>query len=123
MGVSDKVVEKTAARVQATFVGEAATVEYAIMGFGRHPLVLAGGLLGALFGKPRFLVVTDKATHLIGGKAKLENITPDDVLGTYPRSVDLGSFTGMFPKLAFDDGQVVYVPKPYDKPLRALFEQ
>lgn len=120
MGIGDKVVQKQVARIQDTFIGETDTVQYAITGFGRHPIVLAGGLLGALFGKPRYLVVTDKASYLLSAK-KSTNLTAEHVIGRYPRDLDLSGFSGLYPKLRFDDGEAIYIPKPYDKPLRELF--
>lgn len=120
MGLADSVVQKQVARIQDTFIGETDTVQYAITGWGRHPIVLAGGLLGALFGKARYLVVTDKAAYLLAAK-KATNLTAEHVIGTYPRDLDLSGFSGLYPKIRFDDGEVVYVAKPYDKPLRELF--
>lgn len=121
MGIGDKVVQKQVERMQESFIGETDTVQYAISGFGRHPVVLAGGLLGALFGKPRYLVVTDKATYLVSGMKSVKKITAEHLIGTYPRELDLSGFKGLYPKLTFDDGEAMYIPKPYDKPLRELF--
>lgn len=120
MGFADTVVQKQVARIQETFIGATDTVQYAITGFGRHPIVLAGGLLGAFFGKPRYLVITDKAAYLLAAK-KSTKLGPEHVIGTYPRALDLSSCSGLYPKVRFDDGEVVYVAKPYDKPLRELF--
>jgi hypothetical protein len=121
MGISDSVVQKTVRGLQESFLGQTDTVQYAISGFGRHPIVLAGGLLGALFGKARYFAVTDRATYLIAGGKGIKNVSPEHVIGTYPRDLDLSGFTGLYPKLEFPDGEKIYIPKPYDKPLRELF--
>lgn len=119
MGMSDNIVEKMIGRYQGTFIGDTATVQYAGAGFGRHPILLAGGLLGALFGKPRVLVVTDKAVHLVKQK-KAENLTPDDVIGTYPRHVEVTSSFVSINKVTVGD-DVIYISKLVTGPLKEMF--
>jgi hypothetical protein len=119
MGMSDKLVEKMIARYEDTFIGETEKVQYAGAGFGRHPVLLAGGLLGALFGKPRVLVVTDKSAHLVKQK-KAANLTPDDVIGTYPRKIEVTNSFVTFVKIELGD-EVIYLSKVLAGPLRELF--
>lgn len=119
MGMSDKIVEKMITRYQNSFIGQTETVQYAAAGFGRHPILLAGGLLGALFGKPRVIVVTDTAVHLVKQK-KADNLTPDDVIGTYPRQIELTNSFITFNKIMLGD-EVIYLSKVVTGRLKELF--
>lgn len=119
MGMSDNMVEKMIKRYQDTFIGETETVEYAGAGFGRNPILLAGGLLGALLGKPRVIVVTDAAVYLVKQK-KADDLTPDDVIGTYPRQVELSSTLMSINKIVLGD-EVIYLSKLITGRLKEMF--
>ncbi len=121
MGISDKVIQKTTESYQQSFIGETETVQYAVGGFGRHPVLLAGGLLGALFGQPRTLVVTDKAVHLTKQK-KADALTPEDVIGTYPRQLNVESSMVTFTKIELGS-EKIYISKVLTKGLKDLFPE
>ncbi len=105
MGMSDNMIDKMIKRYQDTFIGETETVQYAAAGFGRNPILLAGGLLGALLGKPRVIVVTDTAIHLVKQK-KADDLTPDDVIGTYPRQVEMSSTLVSINKIVLGESEL-----------------
>ncbi len=119
MGMSDNMIEKMVARYQDSFIGETETVQYAAAGFGRHPILLAGGLLGALFGNQRVIVVTDTAVHLVKQK-KADDLTPEDVIGTYPRQVEMSSTMVSINKIVLGD-DVIYVSKAFTGRLKEMF--
>ncbi len=119
MGMSDNMIDKMVKRYQGTFIGETETVQYAAAGFGRNPILLAGGLLGALLGKPRVIVVTDTAVHLVKQK-KADDLTPDDVIGTYPRQVEMSSMLLSINKIVLGE-EVIYVSKAFTGRLKELF--
>jgi len=81
----------------------------AIVTFGRHPALLAGGLLGALFGKPRLLVITDQSVKLLKDTGKVKSNISEE-LASVPVDADLGELKGLNGKLTFPNGELAYVP-------------
>ena len=109
MGVMDKGFERQAAKAQE-FIGDGETVKLAILVFGRNPILLAGGVLGALFGKPRMFVVTDKALRLLKDSGKVKS-NIDQEIASAPLDADLGELKGLNGKYVFPNGEVAYIPK------------
>ncbi len=109
MGVMDKGFERQAAKAQE-FIGDGETVKLAMVVFGRHPMLLAGGVLGALFGKPRMFVVTDRALRLLKDSGKVKS-NIDEELASAPLDTDLGELSGLNAKYVFPNGEVAYIPK------------
>lgn len=111
MGLIDKGYEQQAKRAQA-FVGDSEEVRMAMLSFGRHPALLAGGLLGALIGKPRLLVITDKSVKLLKDTGKIKSNISEE-LASVPLDTDLGELKGLNGKYTFPNGELAYVSKLY----------
>jgi hypothetical protein len=92
------------------FVGSAETVEVALNGFGRHPM-LSAGFLGFFFGNPRILTATDKSIKLLDVDAGTSwgKVRPKSALGSYPRDTKLGPPKGVSHKIVLPDGQKIYL--------------
>lgn len=111
MGMIDKGLERQAAKAQE-YLGDAEQVQLAMVVFGRHPMLLAGGLLGALLGKPRLLVVTDKSVKLLKDSGALKSNISEE-LATAPLDADLGELSGLNAKYEFPNGEVGYITKMF----------
>jgi len=107
MGMMDKGFAKIAERAQA-FIGDGETVEFACVAFGRHPILLAGGLLGALFGKPRVFAVTDQTVRLLKDESKLKATDLKEELASMPLD-QVPELKGLNAKIEFPNGELVYV--------------
>lgn len=109
MGIADKSVAQLTEATQE-FLGSGETVQVALNGFGRHPM-LSAGLLGFLFGKPRILVATDTNIKLLevdSGRSWIK-VRPRSILGTYPRATLIGPPKGLSHRVVFPDGQKIHL--------------
>ncbi len=111
MGLIDKGLERLTKKSQ-DFIGDSEEVRLAIVTFGRHPALLAGGLLGALFGKPRLLVITDQSVKLLKDTGKVKSNISEE-LASVPVDADLGELNGLNGKFTFPNGELAYVSKLY----------
>lgn len=103
--------ERMASKAQ-DFVGDSEEVRLAMLTFGRHPILLAGGLLGALFGKPRLLVITDRSVKLLKDTGKMKSNISEE-LASAPLDADLGELKGLNGKYTFPNGELSYISKLY----------
>ena len=111
MGIMDKGFERQAQKAQ-DFFGDSEEVRVSMLVFGRHPALLAGGLLGALLGKPRPLVVTDQSVKLLKDSGKVKSNISEE-LASVPLDTDLGELKGLNGKYTFPNGELAYVSKLY----------
>lgn len=111
MGMADTRLGKLTEAAQEHLSSE--NVALAIPGFGRNPWLWAGlGLIGASLAKPRSLIVTDQMLRLLKtGSIKASNYGEE--LASAPVGTPLGELDGMYGKLEFPNGELVYIPKVF----------